>query len=54
MKKNYSSPEFEILELDLATSLLAGSVPGAEGGNSDGGLTPSTDDPSDPNWGSDF
>jgi hypothetical protein len=53
MKKNYVNPELELIGLETI-GFLAASVPGAEGGGSDGGLTPSTDDPSDPNWGSDF
>lgn len=54
MKKNYFEPKMAVIELDLRKTILAGSVPGAEGGGSDGGVTPTTDDPSTPGWGDDF
>ena len=52
MKKIYFDPEMEFIELDTV-ELLAGST-GADGGDDDGGVTPSEPDPSDPDWGSDY
>lgn len=54
MKKIYFAPEMETVELKFSNSLLAGSVPGAEGGDGDGGGNSSADDPSKPGWGDDF
>ena len=53
MKKTYFSPEMETVELKFSQVILTGSI-GAEGGNSDGGVTPGTGDPSNPGWGSDY
>jgi len=54
MKKTYFAPEMETVELKFSNSLLAGSVPGAEGGGSDGGSTPGVVDPSQPGFGDDY
>lgn len=54
MKKVYLNPEIEVVELNMVNNLLAGSVPGAEGGDGDGGIIPGSPDPSDPGWGSDY
>lgn len=54
MKKTYFAPEVEVIELMAQVALLAGSVPGAEGGGDDGGSTPEDKDPSQDGWDSDF
>ena len=53
MKKLYFEPEMELIELETA-GFLAASAPGTEGSGDDGGVTPETPDPSDPDWGSDY
>ncbi len=53
MKKTYIAPEMETVELKLS-GMLCASVPGAEGGGSDGSSDVTTTDPTDPNWGSDY
>ncbi len=52
MKKIYFSPEVETIDVELL-SMLCGST-GTDGGDDDGGVTPSEPDPSDPDWGSDY
>ena len=54
MKKTYFAPDMEIVEVNINNALLAGSVPGAEGGGDDGSTTPEEKDPSQPGWDSDF
>ena len=54
MKKTYYAPEMETVELKFGNSLLAGSVPGAEGGSGDGGAGTTPGDPSQPGWGDDY
>lgn len=53
MKKKYFEPATDVVKLDYTTPLLAESI-GAEGGSSDGGVTPGTGDPSSDDWGSDY
>ena len=53
MKKTYYAPEVEIIILNSQQPLLVESI-GAEGGSSDGGVTPGSGNPSDPGWGSDY
>ena len=48
MKKNYSEPEVEIVELKLSGFLCASNV------NEDGEVTPSTGEPGTDDWGSDY
>ncbi len=50
MKKIYLNPTLDVVEIDVKNQILSGSVPGAEGGGSDGGITPTPVDPSDPSW----
>lgn len=52
MKKIYSAPELELVEMETGI-LLAGSLGDIETGGG-GEITPSTGDPSDPEWGSDY
>lgn len=54
MKKTYFAPEVEVVELMAQVALLAGSVPGAEGGGDDGGSEVTPTDPNQPGWDSDF
>ena len=54
MKKTYYSPNMDVIELKSSHSLLAGSVPGAEGGGSDGGSTVTPTDPAQEGWGDDY
>lgn len=54
MKKTYYSPNMDVIELKSSQALLAGSVPGAEGGGSDGGSGVNTTDPSQEGWGDDY
>jgi len=54
MKKNYLNPTIDIVKLDVKYQILEGSVPGAQGGGSDGGVTPVDVDPNDPDYGSDY
>lgn len=55
MKKTYFSPEMEVVEVEINNALLAGSVPGADGGSDDGSQEPEDGgDPTDPDWGSGF
>ena len=54
MKKTYFAPEVEVVELMAQVALLAGSIPGAEGGGDDGGSDTNPTDPSDPGWGDDY
>ena len=54
MKKIYLNPTIDVVEIDVKNQILAGSVPGAEGGGSDGGLTPTNDDPGSDDWGNKF
>jgi len=49
MKKIYSSPELEIIKLNLYGVLCA-----SEPMNEDGEMEPGTGDPKDPDWGSDY
>ena len=41
----------ELVELEVAGFLCTS---GAEGGDGDGGVTPGSGDPSDPDWGKDY
>ena len=54
MKKIYLNPTVEVVEIDFKNHLLAGSLPGAEGGGNDGGTTPGVVDPTDPGFGGDY
>lgn len=54
MKKTYFAPEVEVVELMAQVALLAGSVPGAEGGGDDGGSEVTPTDTDQPGWDSDF
>lgn len=55
MKKIYLEPEIEIVELHMSSPFLSGSIGDAEGGDGDGGVTPTDGgDPTDPDWGSDY
>ncbi len=54
MKKIYLNPTLEVVEIDVKNQILAGSVPGAEGGGNDGGVTPGEVDPSQPGFGDDY
>ena len=53
MKKNYFAPQTELIELEVSTMILAGSTGDIETGGG-GEVTPTTGDPSDPDWGSDY
>jgi hypothetical protein len=52
-KKLYLEPEMEIVKMDALTFFAASGVPGAEGGEGDGGVIPGEIDPSD-DWSSDY
>lgn len=56
MKKNYFEPEMELIEMQTASMILAGSTGDAIGGGDDGSVTPSTPSvgPTDPSWGKDY
>lgn len=54
MKKIYLNPTLDVVEIDVKNQILSGSVPGAEGGGSDGGTTPVVVDPSTPGWDDDL
>ena len=55
MKKTYLNPTLDVVEIGVKAQILEASpVPGAEGGNSDGGTSPVDVDPSQPGWDSDL
>jgi len=52
-KKMYVTPASEVIELLVKNNLLSGSIGDIETGGG-GEVTPSTGDPTDPDWGSDY
>lgn len=53
MKKIYSAPASEIVELEVSSMILAGSTGDIETGGG-GEVSPTVTDPNDDDWGSDY